>query len=122
MGGRRGSESRRRPGFNMRPTRCSPRADGTHLRHRSVSGLGRQTVVGRHFRRRPSGRLAEKITMWDEHNTRNPILSLRLSGLLSLRAAERALSALLFQDPPRTTGATSQGAPWNCTLPEVWPV
>jgi hypothetical protein len=39
-----------------------------------------------------------------------------LSGSLLLRAAERALSALLFQDPPRTTRATSQGTPQNCTL------
>ncbi len=39
--------------------------------------------------------LAERITMWDTHNTRKPILLLRLSGLL-LRAAERALAALLF--------------------------
>ena len=97
-----------------------PRADGTHLRHRSISGLGRQTVVDRHFRRRPSGHLAEKIPMWDEHNTRNPILSLRLSGVLLLRAAERALSALLFQDPPRTTRARSQGTPQNCTLPRKY--
>ena len=104
------------PGFNMRPTRCNRRADGTHLRHRSVSGLGRQTVVGRRFRRRPSGHRAEKITMWDEHTTRNPILSLRLSGLSLLRAAERALSALLFHDPPRSARATFQGTPQNCTL------
>ena len=54
--------------------------------------------------------------MWDEHNTRKPMLLLRLSGVSLLRAAERALSALLFQDPPRTTRATSQGAPQNCAL------
>ena len=34
--------------------------------------------------------------MCDEHNTRKPMLLLRLSRLLLLRAAERALSALLF--------------------------
>lgn len=54
----------------MRPTRYGTRADGTHLRHRSISGLGWQTVVGQHFRRHPSGRLAEKITMWDEQHNR----------------------------------------------------
>lgn len=54
--------------------------------------------------------------MWDEHNTRKPMLLLRLSGVLLLRAAERALSALSFQDPPRTARATSQGAPQNCAL------
>jgi len=30
--------------------------------------------------------------MWDKHNTRNPMLSLRLFGLFLLRMAERALS------------------------------
>jgi hypothetical protein len=30
--------------------------------------------------------------MWDEHNTRKPMLSLRLFGLFLLRMAERALS------------------------------
>lgn len=60
------------------------------------------------------------ITMWDEHNTRKPMLSLRLSGLLSLRAAERALAALLFQAPPRTTRATSQGTPQNRNLPSKY--
>jgi hypothetical protein len=52
-----------------------PRADRTHLRHRSLSGLGRQTVVGQHFRRHPSGRLAEKITMWDAQHNRKRSLS-----------------------------------------------
>ena len=33
--------------------------------------------------------------------TRNPMLLFRLSGALSLRYAERQLSALLFHDPPR---------------------
>jgi hypothetical protein len=101
--------------FEYAPDAMPPRADGTHLRHRSISGLGRQTVVGRHFRR-CLGHLAEKIPMWDEHNTRKPRLSLRLSGLLSLRAAERTLAGSLFQDPPRTTRATSQGAPQSCAL------
>jgi hypothetical protein len=34
--------------------------------------------------------------------TRNPILLLRLSGLFLLRYAQRALSWLLFHDPPRS--------------------
>ena len=102
------------------PDAMRPRADGTHLRHRSISGLDWQTVVGQHFRRHPCERLAEKIPMWDEHNTRKPMLLLRLSGSLLLRLAERALSALLFQDPPRNTRATSQGAPQNCTLPHQY--
>jgi hypothetical protein len=55
--------------------------------------------------------------MWDEHNTRKPILSLRLSGLMSLRADERALSASLFQEPPRTTRAKSQAAPRRPSFP-----
>jgi hypothetical protein len=74
------------------PDAMRPRADGTHLRHRSLSGFGRQTVVGRHFRRRPDNedeRLAEKIAMWDEHNTRKPILSLRLSGSLFIFVSAR---------------------------------
>ena len=58
--------------------------------------------------------------MWDSHNTRKPILLLRLSGLLLLRAAERALAASLFHDPPRSTRAQSQGTPQNGTLPEQY--
>ena len=34
------------------------------------------------------------------------------------KAPERALSALLFQDPPRTTRATTQGTPQSCNLRE----
>ena len=49
--------------------------------------------------------------MWDEHNTRKPILSLRLSGWLLLRTDARTLSGLLFQEPPRSTRASSQGTP-----------
>lgn len=92
-----------------------PRADGIHLRHRSSSGLGRQTLVDRHFRQRQQ-RLSEQITMWDEHHTRKLRGSLRLSGVLLLRAAERAKASSLFQEPPRTTRARSQGTPQNCTL------
>jgi hypothetical protein len=54
--------------------------------------------------------------MWDKHNTLKPTLLLRLSGSLLFRAAERALSALLFQEPPRTTRATVQGTPQNSDL------
>jgi len=35
--------------------------------------------------------------------SRKPLLLLRLFGLLLLRLAERMLSALLFQEPPRKT-------------------
>ncbi len=49
--------------------------------------------------------------MWDEHNTRNPMLLLRLFGLFLLRLAERALSWLLFQDPPRSTRPQVNGRP-----------
>ena len=49
-----------------------------------------------------------------------PILLLRLSGLLLLRAAERALAALLFQAPPRSTRAQSQGTPQNYFLPRKY--
>ena len=55
--------------------------------------------------------------MWDEHNTRNPILLLRLSGWLLLRAHARTLFGLLFQEPPRSTRASSQGTPQNSILP-----
>ena len=42
--------------------------------------------------------------MWDEHITRNPMLLLRLSGLLlSLRMAARVFLDSLFQEPPRST-------------------
>jgi hypothetical protein len=34
---------------------------------------------------------------------RNPMLLLRLSGVLLLRFAERRLLALLFHEPPRNT-------------------
>ncbi len=49
--------------------------------------------------------------MWDEHNTRKPILLLRLFGWLLLRVDERTLSGLLFQEPPRNTRFSSQGTP-----------
>jgi hypothetical protein len=39
--------------------------------------------------------------------TRNPTLLFRLSGSFLLRFAQRALSALLFQEPPRNTRARS---------------
>lgn len=55
--------------------------------------------------------------MWDEHNTRNLILLLRLSGWLLLRAHARTLFGLLFQEPPRSTRASSQGTPQNSILP-----
>ncbi len=48
--------------------------------------------------------------MWDEQATRKPMLSLRLSASLLLRADERTLSASLFQ-APRTARITSQGTP-----------
>ncbi|MCB1917942.1 MAG: hypothetical protein KDG52_19795 [Rhodocyclaceae bacterium] len=51
--------------------------------------------------------------MWNEHNTRKPIVSLRLSGLMSLRADERMLTALLFKDLTRTARAKSKGTPQN---------
>jgi len=49
--------------------------------------------------------------MWDEQHNRNPMLLLRLSGSLLLRLAARQFLGLLFQDPPRSTRDTSQGAP-----------
>ena len=54
--------------------------------------------------------------MWDEYNTRKPILLLQLPGWLLLRVAERALFGLLFQESPRTTRASSQGTPQNSIL------
>ena len=100
------------PGLAMRPTR-ETRADGTGLRHRSLPGLVRQTVVGRHFRQAsgcspaPSG----VITMWAPRHTRKPTSLLRLSGALLLRFAARQFLGLLFHDPPRSTRDTFQAAP-----------
>ncbi len=42
---------------------------------------------------------------------RKPTLLLRLSGLFLLRFAERRLSALLFQEPPRNTRQQSGPIP-----------
>jgi hypothetical protein len=49
---------------------------------------------------------AFSYSMGDAHNTRKPTSSPRPSGPSLLRAAERALTALKYQDPPRTTRAT----------------
>ena len=49
--------------------------------------------------------------MWDAQTNRKPMLLFRLFGWWLLRLAQRALSWLLFQDPPRTARACSQGAP-----------
>ena len=57
--------------------------------------------------------------MWDEHNTRKPMLLFRLSGLFLLRFADRALSGLLFQDPPRSTRPSSQRAAPPALRPAV---
>jgi len=54
--------------------------------------------------------------MWDEHTTRKPMLLLRLSGLFLLRLEARALSGLLFQEPPRNTRGSETGAPcWQAS-------
>jgi len=48
--------------------------------------------------------------------TRNPTLSLRLSGLFLLRFAARQLSASLFHEPPRRTRGVSSrptGGGWR---------
>jgi hypothetical protein len=58
--------------------------------------------------------------MWDEHNTRKPMLLLRLSGWLLLRYEQRALWRLLFQEPPRNTRRhTLRGTPPAKPAPEV---
>jgi hypothetical protein len=63
---------------------------------------------------------------WDEHITRKPMLLLRLSGLFLLRFDARALSGLLFQEPPRNARGSSpdrpadlgmQGPPAHYSLP-----
>jgi hypothetical protein len=43
----------------------------------------------------------------ERNTTRNPMLLLRLSGSFLLRTAQRALSALLFHAPPRSTFQTA---------------
>ncbi len=42
-----------------------------------------------------------------QHNTRNPTLLSRLSGVFLLRMAARTFLALLFQEPPRSTRTTT---------------
>ena len=49
--------------------------------------------------------------MWDAHTNRKPMLLFRLFGWLLFRLAQRALSRLLFQQPPRTARVCSQEAP-----------
>ena len=49
--------------------------------------------------------------MWDAHTNRKPTLLFRLLGLFLFRLAQRALSRLLFQQPPRKARVCSQGAP-----------
>jgi hypothetical protein len=80
-------------------------------------------VVGGQYRKRTSARetepgapaktpesaLPEKEQKdVDEHTTRKPMV---LFGLFLLRLAERALSWLLFQDPPRSTRGSRTGGP-----------
>lgn len=72
-----------------------------------VAEIGRLPQPGRAWQRGAgSGRI-----MWGAQHTRKPLLSLRLSGWLSLRAAQRQLSRLLFHDPPRSTRGALQTAP-----------
>jgi phosphoribosyl-dephospho-CoA transferase len=49
--------------------------------------------------------------MWDAQTNRKPTLLFRLFGWLLFRLAQRALSRLLFQQPPRKARVCSQGAP-----------
>nr|WP_245538968.1 hypothetical protein [Thioflavicoccus mobilis] len=49
--------------------------------------------------------------MWDAHKTRKPRSLFGLFGLFLLRAAERALFWLSFQEPPRTTRRHVIGRP-----------
>jgi len=53
----------------------------------------------------PAGRWKEDALTREvgRTHTRKPLLSLRLSGSFLLRLAARALSSLLFYEPPRTT-------------------
>jgi hypothetical protein len=69
------------------------------------------------WRRLPQRRCSYDSRQPTERNTREPMLSIRLSGSLLLRAAGRAMPALTSHDPPRTTRATPKGTPQNCTLP-----
>jgi hypothetical protein len=57
-----------------------------------------------------------------EHNTRNPMLLLRLSGLFLLRLAERAFSELLFQEPPRNTPTRYRVARLAKPVPIAYPI
>ena len=53
--------------------------------------------------RRNQTRRRGRRTWADPTHTRNPMLLLRLSGVFLLRSAQRALSLLLSQEPPRKT-------------------
>jgi len=86
------------PGFNMRPTRQSRVRTGLTC---AIDPLEPWPAS----RNRLAIPAAKRMLMWDEHNTRKPILLLRLFGWLLLRTDERTLSGLLFQEPPRTTRA-----------------
>ena len=48
-----------------------------------------------------------------DRHTRKPLLSFRLFGLFLLRIAARALSSVLFHEPPRTTRANVWDRPRN---------
>ncbi len=70
----------------------------------------------------PAGRPLKK--MW-ENRTRQPLLLFLLLGLFLLRRAQRALSSLLFQDPPRSARISrprpqySDRSRWNCQFSKI---
>lgn len=97
-------------------------ADGTRLRHLPENPLrfasrNRRKIPEANISRRykgPSPLLETGSERCGRHTTRKPTLLLRLSGLFLLRLAERRLSGLLFQDPPRKTRcAVKPGDPTN---------
>ena len=111
VGGRHGSKSRWRPA-----SICARRDTTTCGRDSPAPSIApelvRQTVVGRIFRRCRSTFRDDHDG--DEHNTRKPMLSLRLSEPTippGCGRRERALAALLFQAPPRTTRPRLAGNP-----------
>jgi hypothetical protein len=109
--------------FCIGPTPLRQRADGTALRLLYLSAsAGQAYSTDNSGSRRPSEEGTTRCggshrSRWKGdgdvgRQTRKPLLLLRLSGWLVLRAGARALLSMLFHEPPRNTRrAASQRTP-----------
>ena len=89
-------------------------AEKPGIRHRSVDRSRRMPSLRLHARPWTLARTTRdsvKPRAWAKRvrASRKPVLLFRLSGSSLLRLAERALSGLLFQPPPRTTRRSQGG-------------